>query len=252
MSLQGIAMITSRHWEGAYVLKELIRANLPCADVLVHPRWWGPELDRHLYTPTYLAIRDTERKGEAEEGRTYFTLEELAQISPIRLHQLDAVNSEGTRQLLLARDPRIIVVVGAPILKPPLVKAFPNRIINFHTGVLPEYRGPYSEFWAFYEGARDAIGTTIHLIDEGIDTGPVLAIRRISADGLTDPFEAHVANTKAGARSLPEVLKDYIGGRITPQEQDRSRGRYRRAPTERVIQELRQRLQKHFIHRFAE
>ena len=45
-------------------------------------------------------------------------------------------------------------------------------VINLHISFLPFNRGAHPNFWAFYEGTQS--GVSIHLIDEGIDTGPVL------------------------------------------------------------------------------
>lgn len=48
---------------------------------------------------------------------------------------------------------------------------------NFHPGILPEYRGAATFSWAIINGEKE-VGVTLHKIDEGIDTGDILAIRR--------------------------------------------------------------------------
>jgi methionyl-tRNA formyltransferase len=49
--------------------------------------------------------------------------------------------------------------------------------LNMHPGLLPEYRGLSSVFWAVLEGGE--VGATLHFIDEGIDTGPIVARRSV-------------------------------------------------------------------------
>lgn len=53
-----------------------------------------------------------------------------------------------------------------------LLRRFKGRIINVHTSLLPGQRGAHPVFWAFMEGARH--GVTVHEIDRGVDTGPII------------------------------------------------------------------------------
>jgi len=58
------------------------------------------------------------------------------------------------------------------ILKEPIISVFKTRIVNLHISYLPWNRGADPNFWAWYEGTPS--GVSIHYIDEGIDTGPIL------------------------------------------------------------------------------
>lgn len=60
-------------------------------------------------------------------------------------------------------------------------------IINLHIGLLPFNRGAHPNFWSFYEGTPP--GVTIHLIDEGIDTGAILIQREIPINPKAFTFE---------------------------------------------------------------
>lgn len=95
--------------------------------------------------------------------------------------------SERTRALqsLLHRyNPELIVLAGyLPILPEPIVQAFPHAIINIHPALIPKYCGKGFYGMRVHEaviaaGERES-GATVHRVDAGIDTGEILAQRRV-------------------------------------------------------------------------
>jgi methionyl-tRNA formyltransferase len=66
------------------------------------------------------------------------------------------------------------------ILRRPMLDLFPEGMINLHPAYLPYNRGQYPNVWSIVEGTP--AGTTLHYIDEGIDTGDVIAQRRVEVD----------------------------------------------------------------------
>lgn len=57
---------------------------------------------------------------------------------------------------------------------------FPNGILNLHTGYLPWNRGAYPNVWPILDGSP--AGVTLHRVDEGIDTGPIIAQREVKVE----------------------------------------------------------------------
>ena len=66
-------------------------------------------------------------------------------------------------------------MVSAPLLKRSLYRTAPLGAVNLHFGVAPRYRGENTLFWALRERNPAGLGVTFHRIDDGIDTGPVMA-----------------------------------------------------------------------------
>ena len=86
-------------------------------------------------------------------------------------------NSELCRQYLEAYRPDLVVLGGTRILDPSVL-AIPERgTINAHPGLLPWLRGSSSVAWALYKDM--AIGSTVHFVEAGIDTGPILLRRAL-------------------------------------------------------------------------
>lgn len=91
-----------------------------------------------------------------------------------------ALQSEKVEWILLAGYMRI--------LGPTLLKAYPQTIINIHPSLLPLYPGVDSYRRAFEDGVSES-GVTIHIVDAGVDTGPVIMqekFPRLPSDTLAD------------------------------------------------------------------
>jgi hypothetical protein len=90
-------------------------------------------------------------------------------------YRVPSVNSVEARQLLKDLDPVVVVVNGTRIISSSVLESLDCPFINLHAGITPLYRGVHGGYWALASGRPEEIGTTIHLIDQGIDTGAVLA-----------------------------------------------------------------------------
>ncbi len=90
-------------------------------------------------------------------------------------HQVTSINDPATVELIRSLDPTVVVVNGTRIIAGSVLDAISCPVINTHAGITPRYRGVHGGYWALAEGRRDLVGTTVHLVDPGIDTGGVLA-----------------------------------------------------------------------------
>ena len=118
-------------------------------------------------------------------------------------------------------------LVYAPIIRRSLIEIPGFHILNAHGGLLPAYRGMSTGSYA--QLARDPLGATVHLVEEAIDTGPIIA-RRVCDQA------ADVEDTQIGL--LAEVLRHIQDdGRVTWVPQSRQDGRqyYRMHPTLRQM-----------------
>jgi folate-dependent phosphoribosylglycinamide formyltransferase PurN len=155
------------------------------------------------------------RHNAFQAPHRYHHLERIARRAGISVHYIDNINDEAMHWR--EDHVRLIVVAGSRIIKPPVVARFCGRLVNFHSGLLPHYRGPYSEFWAMYETRPQLIGCSVHLIDEGIDTGPLLATRAaVLPDRSITPQEAHHLNVLQAVPMVAQTVADYASGRLTP------------------------------------
>ena len=79
-----------------------------------------------------------------------------------------------TARRLQAAGVELVCLAGfLRLVKRPLLDAFPNRILNIHPALLPAFPGLESWKQALDAGAKEA-GCTVHFVDEGMDTGPII------------------------------------------------------------------------------
>lgn len=75
---------------------------------------------------------------------------------------------------LRKRGVDLVILAGfMRIITPTLIKAFPNRIMNIHPALLPSFPGLHVQKAAIEHGVRFS-GCTVHFVDEGMDTGPII------------------------------------------------------------------------------
>jgi len=90
-----------------------------------------------------------------------------------------SVHEARVRRVIDAARPDLICLAGyMRILSPELVEAYRGRILNIHPSLLPKYPGLHVQRRALEAGERES-GCTVHYVDVGIDSGPILLQRRV-------------------------------------------------------------------------
>lgn len=106
---------------------------------------------------------------------------------------------------LEARAVRLVVCAGyMHLLREPFLRRFAGRIVNVHPSLLPQFPGPQAIEDALVAGVATT-GVTVHLVDDGVDTGPILRQEPVAVeprDTLTDRIHA------TEHRVLPEVVRE--------------------------------------------
>ncbi len=101
-----------------------------------------------------------------------------------------------------------IVLAGfMRILSPVFVRAYRKRIINIHPADTAEFQGVDAYKWA-YENGLNKTKITVHYVDEGIDTGPVIAQREVDLTGAETLEEVEKRGLRVEHNFYSEVLED--------------------------------------------
>lgn len=124
-----------------------------------------------------------------------------------------AERDEAMAQWIKARGAQLVVLAGyMEILSPRFVNQFQASVINIHPSLLPAFPGLNSIERAYSEGVAES-GVTIHIVDEGVDTGPVIvqhAVRLRQGEGLHE-FERRIHEVEH--ELLPAVVARFAKGR---------------------------------------
>lgn len=147
-------------------------------------------------------------------------VKEFALSQGLVVHQPTKIKTEETLALFTERefDAAVVVAYGR-ILPPSFLRAPRRACVNVHFSLLPKYRGAAPVNWAIVRGERET-GITTMLMDEGLDTGPILLqCATAIEDGETAP---HLLErlSHVGAELLAETLSrfDEIEPRVQPDE----------------------------------
>jgi methionyl-tRNA formyltransferase len=141
-------------------------------------------------------------------------------IPLVEVGHLGAASMRDLAERIAALRPDAICVACFPYRLPQDIIRIPRLgSLNVHPSLLPDNRGPDPLFWTFRRG--DAFtGVTIHLMDAGLDTGPILLQKRLEVpDGISELLlEQQLAG--CGAELLREALTGLAAGRVQPAPQE--------------------------------
>lgn len=128
-------------------------------------------------------------------------------------------------------QPDLMLVWSYPMLLPPALTSLATvGAFNIHSGKLPEYRGGHVMIWALINGERES-AVTLHRVDAGIDTGPVVAEERFAIEPDDDIASLQGKLAAAGTTLLTKWWPALADGTAPQAPQDESRARYYRMRT---------------------
>ena len=170
----------------------------------------------------------TQPDGRAGRGRKVVVspVKQVALERELAIFQPETLGGPEVGDHLAEWDPEAIVVAAFGQLLPgPVLELPPYGCINVHASLLPRYRGAAPISAAILDG-ETVTGITIMRMDEGLDTGPILAQAEcpIAPDETTASLTAKLA--ELGAELLVETLAGWLEGAVQAQPQDNAQATY--------------------------
>jgi folate-dependent phosphoribosylglycinamide formyltransferase PurN len=165
-----------------------------------------------LFRKAWRWLRDRRRYTGNREARFFFTDGQAVLDHPELLKEVPHINHPDVARLADALDPDLIAVFGTSLIRGDLLQSGRLGIVNLHGGLSPEYRGADCTFWALYNGEPEKIGCTLHYIDDGIDTGRLIA--HVSPELRPDDDELTLfwRAVKESARVYAELMQRLAQG----------------------------------------
>ncbi len=135
--------------------------------------------------------------------------------------------------------------MGTSIIQSEILKNA-GIVLNIHGGYLPDYRGSHCIFFALYQGNFDKIGSTIHFINSGIDTGDIIEVispslsltelKKIPSWRLAEVFYCY--SEKLAMHRLANLLEEYENGKPLPRKSQAKKGKLYRTSDRKLYHEL--------------
>jgi methionyl-tRNA formyltransferase len=153
-------------------------------------------------------------------------VKKLALERQIPVIQPESFKSSEVKEKLASFRPELVIVAAFGSILPPEVLSLPEfACLNVHPSLLPRHRGPSPVANTILCG-DELTGVTVMLMDTGLDTGPILAQRKVGISFMdtTGSLSSKLANV--GGALLLEALPKWLGGELTPHAQDESQATY--------------------------
>ncbi|OWP63766.1 phosphoribosylglycinamide formyltransferase [Hymenobacter amundsenii] len=117
-------------------------------------------------------------------------------------------------EILQGYQPDYVVLAGyMRVLSPTFVRAFRGRIVNIHPADTHQHQGLHAYEWAF-DNQLPETKITVHLVDEGLDTGPILAQHPVDLRGAETLAEVERRGLAVEHRVYAETLAELIKGEL--------------------------------------
>lgn len=125
-----------------------------------------------------------------------------------------AGRDEAIGDWIEARAADLVVLAGyMQLLSPAFVARFRNRVVNIHPALLPSFPG-LDAIGQALEAGVDTTGVTVHFVDEGVDTGPVIAQREVPVPPGVQREELEAAVHAVEHELYPEAIRMIAEGRV--------------------------------------
>jgi phosphoribosylglycinamide formyltransferase 1 len=117
---------------------------------------------------------------------------------------------------LAERGVELVVLAGyMQILTSAFLERFDGRILNVHPSLLPSFPGAHAVEDALEHGVK-VTGATVHFVDEGVDTGPIVLQEAVPVEDGDTPESLHARIQAVEHRLLPQAVRLFLDGKLTP------------------------------------
>lgn len=135
--------------------------------------------------------------------------------------QMGDLSYYGLNNLKEFLKSNLYLVFGSSYIKGDLINFLvKKKAINIHAGISPYYRGCDCNFWALYEENFDLVGTTIHYLTKGLDSGPILY--HAGSEYHNDPFIYSMSTIKSAFISIAKKIENEEIFNLKPLVQNKS------------------------------
>ena len=135
-------------------------------------------------------------------------------VFPVADYPDRARRDEAIADWLVECGARLVVLAGyTQLLSPGFLRRFPDAVINVHPALLPAFPGLRVIAQAVDYGVK-VFGVTVHFVDDGVDTGPIILQAAIELPDATDAEAVHEALRPLEHRLLPEAVRLFAAGAL--------------------------------------
>ncbi len=208
-----VGVLTSTQTRHRFFARALARDFNVSAVIYEDTGYTPADLDGYDLTDGERRIVENHFKDRVNQEERFFGqdakfLQNTDSLRVMRI-QVGELNTESTLAVLTGEAVDVLAIFGTNLIKEPILSHFAGRMINMHLGLSPYYRGTGTNFYPLLNEEPEFVGATIHLIDPGIDSGPII---RHTRPEITENDRPHTIGCKAilaGIDAVKRSLADF-------------------------------------------
>lgn len=155
-----------------------------------------------------IVLSDIETAGILPLAEEFGIPGQFVSPGPFRTKMAPEAEEEIVRLLRDAGVDFVVLAGFMRVIKEPLLRAFPGRILNIHPSLLPAFRGLEAWRQALEAGVPEA-GCTVHLVDAGVDTGAILGQSRVQVLPGDTAESLHARIQVAEHELYPRIIREF-------------------------------------------
>ena len=173
-----VCIITLKVWSLNRIMSEFKRLGI----TLIRKIW-----NKYGICETKIVCEEEKQNMESlvyKVGLESRSLRDLAHKNKVTYIRVNNPNDNDVIDFLRKHRPDIILSIGSSIIRKPFLEIPSMGVLNVHMGILPEYKGIGVTEWPIVEGRLEdvGLGITLHVMERGVDTGPIIMTRRIPVE----------------------------------------------------------------------
>ena len=161
-------------------------------------------------------LKQTSRKRKQEILKKYGL--ENTILPADKIVKVPSVNSYECIEALQKIKPELVIVCGTRIISKSVLESLPVKFINIHAGITPKYRNVHGGYWAIANDDIENCGVTVHLVDEGIDTGTIIYQQKIPITKKDNFATYPLLQLAEGIICLKKAINDFFESKLILQK----------------------------------
>lgn len=176
--------------------------------------------------PPFETFHDFEAERDAHERAVFFNGSDTTLHNVCDVEEVETINAPAATARLKALDPDVVLVFGTGRIRQAVIDICPRGMINLHGGDPERYRGLDTHLWAIYHSDFNALATTLHHVNAGLDDGDIIQEQSLILKKGMDLSELRALNTRACLDISLAALDMYTRFGAFLSRRQRQRGRY--------------------------
>ena len=182
--------------------------------------------------PDYETCPVFEKEENEFEKNNFFKEVPYEINNKINIYKVDNINDNIVSDRIREVETKIGIVFGTSLIKRKVFSLFNGNIFNIHRGIPQYYRGLDSDLWAINNNDWNRIGTTIHKVEERLDTGDYIYQQTLKLKKGMKIHHLRYHTTLIACELVIALLNDFFGGKINLNNQEKLGNYYSFMPIE--------------------